>query len=378
VTGLSLAFAVTLAAVNARADGPSAEVVAVLASHDSRLADEIRRELASSRFEVLSADLGGRRWQDVARLVDGGRLSRGVAVEPNDRTLTVYTRPPGGDTVDARLVLSVDPADRMARRHACLSIVEFLHALGETDLGATSEAAQPPAASGTTKGTKTTTRTVSATGQPTPITRPASSAGTGAPPPVPSTGATAPITTAIAPAGPLPARNGGWQLGVATSFDVETGSGEPTSHLQFLARFPLGRHVFLAGRILWPLLAAQYRTAANDIGSWTFGTGLSLQYAFAPGARLRPYLGLGIGARFGLTETTPLAAAQSDQSLKVSGTFGIEVGVRYAVRPMLEVFFQLEAARNWLIPPPDENDLGRDNAANGEVARASIGITFES
>jgi hypothetical protein len=375
LAGLCLAFAVTLAAISARADGPSADVVAVIASHDSRLADEIRRELASSKFEVLSADLGGRRWQDVARLVDGGRLSRGVAVEPNDRTLTVYTRPPGGDTVDARLVLSVDPADRMARRHACLSIVEFLHALGETDLGTTSDTTAP--ASPTAQATKTAKTT--ATVQPTAVSRPASSGATGATQPGPATGSAAPITTAIAPAGAaLPARNGGWQLGVATSFDVETGSGEPTSHLQFLARFPLGRHVFLAGRILWPLLAAQYRTSANDIRSWTFGTGFSLQYAFAPGARMRPYLGLGIGARFGLTETTPLAAVQSDQSLKVSGTFGIEVGVRYAVRPMLEVFFQLEAARNWLIPPPDENDLGRDNAANGEVARASIGITFES
>jgi len=54
VTGLSLAFAVTLAAVSARADGPSAEVVAVLASHDSRLADEIRRALPSTAHIVAN------------------------------------------------------------------------------------------------------------------------------------------------------------------------------------------------------------------------------------------------------------------------------------------------------------------------------------
>jgi len=390
LVGLSLACALALTAAGARADGPSAEVVAVLAAHDSRLADEIRRELESSKFDVLSADLGGRRWQDVARLVDRGQLPRGVAVEPNDRTLTVYTRQPGGNSVDIRLVLSVDPGDRMARRHACLSVVEFLHALSESDLGG-SEPAQGAAAE--TRGAPGATPRARAgvparatsgpssrlTAAPADAAKPSPPAGPGPTAAGPSAASPTP-TTSLASGGPPlpPGRNGGWQLGVATTFDLETGAGEPTSHLQFLARFPLGRHVFLAGRILWPLLAAQYRTSDNDIRSWTFGTGISLQYAFAPAARLRPYLGVGIGARFGLTEATPLAAAQSDQSLNVSGAFGIEVGVRYAVRPLLEVFFQLEAARNWLIPPPDTEDKGRDSAANGEVARASIGITFES
>lgn len=344
----------------ARADGPSAEVVAVLAPHDSRLADEIRRELESSKFEVLSTDLGGRRWQDVARLVDGGRLQRGVAVEPSDRTLTVYTRAPGSSTVDVRLALSVDPADRMARRHACLSVVEFLHALSESDLGGSSETA-PTSPSQTTSAMGT--RGLA------PARPAAATAGAGATP-----AGTPAIATLVSP--PPAPRTGGWQLGVATTFDLETGAGEPTSHLQFLARFPMGRHVFLAGRILWPLLAAQYRTGDNDIRSWTFGTGFSLQYAFAAGARVRPYLGLGAGARFALAETTPMTASQSDQSLHVSGTFGIELGIRYAVRPLMEVFFQIEAARNWLIPPP--NDMTTDNGANGEAARASIGITFES
>jgi hypothetical protein len=358
LAGISVAIAIALfAADRARA----AEVVAVLAPHDSRLADEIRRELVSSKFEVLSADLAGRRWQDVAALVDGGRVLRGVAVEPNDRTLTVYTRPAGGSTVDIRLVLSVDPADRMARRHACLSVVEFLHALGEADQSVPSEGDQ-------TSGAR-------------PVAAPPGTARGRArvAPPSPAN-APGPVLAAPPPAAVTPSEHvgGGWQLGVATTIDFETGAGEPTSHLQFLARHPLSRHVLLCGRMLWPLLATQYRTGNADIRSWTFGAGAGLQYAFAPGARLRPYLGLALGARFGLAETTPLAAAQSDQSLNVSGTFGIEVGVRYAVRPLLEVFFQIEAARNWLIPPPRKDDTNGEEAANGEAARASIGITFES
>ena len=142
-------------------DGP-ATVVAVLGYHGSRLADEVKRELESSRFEVLSAEIGARRWQDVARAVDGGRLLHGVVVDENDRALTVYTRSLKKTDVDVRLVLSVDPADRMARRHACLSAVELLHALGATegalgasleDLGASrSRGAGPPGATSSNAG----------------------------------------------------------------------------------------------------------------------------------------------------------------------------------------------------------------------------------
>ena len=363
LAGVALTILLAVAGERAaRADGPISKVVAVLAPHESRLADEIRRELESSKFEVLSADLGGRPWQDVARVVDGGRLLRGVAVEPSDRTLTVYTRQVGAREVDVRLVLSVDPADRMARRHACLSVVEFLHALSESDLAATAEGSRPA-----------TPRVSARAGAPAPV--PGSSGPATSPP-----AATVQATSAAPPPGtvtPLP-RASGWQLGVGTTFDLETGAGEPTSHLQFLGRFPLGQHLSLCGRVLWPLLAAQYRTRDSDIRSWTFGTSASLQYALAPGHRLRPYFGLALGARLGLSENTPLSAPQSGQSLSVSGTFGIEVGVRYSIRPLLEVFFQLEAARSWLIPPPDAGDHLSDDAANGEAARAAIGITFES
>ena len=365
LAGVSLSIALVLALAGehaARADGSISKVVAVLAPHESRLADEIRRELESSKFEVLSADLGGRPWQDVARVVDGGRLLRGVAVEPSDRTLTVYTRPLGAHEVDVRLVLSVDPADRMARRHACLSVVEFLHALSESDPGAAAEGGRPSAPRGAARAGS------AAPG-------PASGGVAASPPPT-----TVQATGGVPPAGtppPLP-RASNWQLGVGTTFDLETGAGEPTSHLQFLARFPLGQHLSLCGRILWPLLAAQYRTGDSDIRSWTFVTSASLQYALAPSHRLRPYFGLALGARLGLAENTPLSAPQSGQSLSISGTFGIEVGVRYSIRPLLEVFFQLEAARSWLIPPPDKGDVPIDNAGDGEAARASIGITFES
>jgi hypothetical protein len=347
----------------ALADGPSA-VVAVLAPHDSRLADEIRSELESSKFDVLSADLGGRPWQEVARAVDGGHLFRGVAVEPNDRTLTVYTRQTGADAIDTRLVLSVNPADRMARRHACLSVVEFLHALSESEPTAPVPAGPPPTASAA-KSEATKAR-AGRDGTPT------------APPPtVVGTATVAPPSTPPASAPVTLAREGSWQMGVGTTFDLETGAGDPTSHLQFLARVPMGPHVAWCVRVLWPLLAAQFRNNGNDVRAWTFVGSVSLQYAFASGRRLRPFLGLSLGTRLGLTELTPLTASQSGESFTTSGTFGIEAGVRYSLGPVLQLFFQVEAARNWLLPP-DANASFERAPANGETARAAIGIMFES
>lgn len=342
-------------------DDVSSAVVAVLAPHESRLADEIRRELESSKFEVLSADLGARPWQDVARIVDGGRLHRGVAIESSDRTLTVYTRQPGNGAVDARLILSVDPADRMARRHACLSVVEFLHALSESEPAAPVEPGR------------------SSPGRPQPPSRDVGSdnQSPGQPPragAAPDAAAVSGRSTFMPMATP---REAAWQMGVGTTFDIETGPGEPTSHLQFLARVPFGPHIAICARVLWPLLAAQFRNDGNDVRAWTFDGNVSLQYSFVSNHRLRPFLGLAIGTRVGLSETTPLTASQSGQAFTTSGTFGIEAGVRYPLGAVLQMFFQVEATRNWLLPP--DGDAGYESAAaNGETARAAVGILFDS
>jgi opacity protein-like surface antigen len=328
------------------AEGP-ATVVAVLAPHESRLADEIKRELESSKFEVLSAEVGARRWQDAAREVDGGRLVRGVVVEQNDQTITVYTRQPAAGTVETRLVLSVDPADRMARRHAALSVVEFLHVLGQSVGSVQSEADE-------------TTR----------ARRPAKAAG--------AEPSRAPLPMGAEGGGPAPPSRPGWQIGAGTSFDVETNSGGPTSHLQFLGIIPFSVHVAFCARALWPLLAAQTRFNGSDVRSWTFGVAGSLQYTFRTDRRLRPFLGIGVGTRLGLTETTSsMSTSQSGQTLTTSATLGVEGGVRYSLGPFLQVFLELGAARAFLIPPVDMVNYERA-AADGESAHAAVGVMFES
>jgi outer membrane protein W len=158
---------------------------------------------------------------------------------------------------------------------------------------------------------------------------------------------------------------------------VETNGGGPTSHLQFIGRIPATPHLALCARALWPLLATEGRNGGDEFRAWSFGVGVSPQYTFSPRRRLRPYVGLGPGARLGITETSLMGALQSQVVFTFSVTLGIEAGVRYALSPLVQVFFELAAARAWLIPPRDATDSGRA-AANGESARATVGVLFES
>jgi len=127
-----------------------------------------------------------------------------------------------------------------------------------------------------------------------------------------------------------------------------------------------------------PLLAAQTRYEGSDVRSWTFGVAASLQYTFRPDRRLRPFLGMGVGTRLGLTETTSsMSTSQGGQTLTTSATLGVEGGIRYSLGPFLQVFFELGAARAFLIPPVDMVNYERA-AADGESAHAAVGVMFES
>jgi outer membrane protein W len=159
---------------------------------------------------------------------------------------------------------------------------------------------------------------------------------------------------------------------------VETNSGGPTSHLQFLGVIPFSAHIAFCARAKWPLLAAQTRYNGSDVRAWTFGAAASLQYNFRTDRRLRPFLGAGVGTRLGLTEATSTTSlSQSGQTLTTSATLGVEGGVRYSLGPFLQVFLELAAARAFLIPPVDVVNYERA-AANGEAAHAAVGLMFES
>ena len=84
-----------------------------------------------------------------------------------------------------------------------------------------------------------------------------------------------------------------------------------------------------------------------------------------------------MGGRLGIIEITSTNASQSNQLFPVSGTLGIETGVRYSLAPLVQVFFELSAARAWLIVPRRDDDLA-GGASDGESARASVGVLFTS
>ncbi|HEY8926491.1 MAG TPA: hypothetical protein VIU64_19045, partial [Polyangia bacterium] len=200
----------------------------------------------------------------------------------------------------------------------------------------------------------------------------ASSGAPGTPPPPSSSTSWEPSLDLAAGAADM-----GWQLGAATTFGVETRGGGPTSHLQFVGRIPATPHLALGARVLWPLLAISSRNSDGDVRAWSFGAAVTLEYTLAPRRRLKPYVGLAAGARLGIIEVTPTSAGQGSQFFPVSGTLGIEAGVRYSLAPLVQVFFELSAARAWLIVPRRSDDLARD-AADGEFARASVGVLFTS
>jgi opacity protein-like surface antigen len=186
-----------------------------------------------------------------------------------------------------------------------------------------------------------------------------------------SAGTSGTLDLAIAP------HDSGWQIGAGATFGVETNGAGPTSHLQFIGRIQATPHLALCARTLWPLLATEGRSNGNDVRAWSFGVGFSPQYTFAPRRRLRPYVGVGPGVRLGIAETSSMGALQSQVGFTFSVTLGIEAGVRYALSPLVQVFFEVAAARAWLIPPHEPTDSSRA-AANGESARATVGVLFES
>jgi len=107
--------------------------VIVLAPRSSRLADDLVRELKASGFVVIVAVMSNADWHADVGGFPATHPSHGVTVQGGDRLMTVFTRRAPTSPIEERFGLAVDPEDRMARRRACLSVVEYLRALSESD-----------------------------------------------------------------------------------------------------------------------------------------------------------------------------------------------------------------------------------------------------
>ncbi len=433
VTGLVFGLAVVLSNARATAFG-SPITVRLLAPRTSRLAEDLHREMTASGFSVVVLESKTTDWRVDARRLVGNDPVRGVVVRADEALMTVFTWVASTGSIQEHLEQIVEPGgDRLARRRACLSVVEYLRVLSENDppppidLGTAPPMARPPAPPATTRGpaqippgalspppppaflpppphaTSPPPSPPTSSGSSQRVSEnvssgllspgshpngPAPPAAPGSPlqPPYPagpatrdgvdSAAGTVPAPESPEPQFPAPMERA-WELGVGATLGLQASPGGPTSHLQFLWYLPLEWRLAICVRALWPILAGQFRTDGNDVRVWTFGAALGMQYLMkiAPG-RVRPFVGAALGARAALTETTPAAALQSRETFTPSLTLGADAGLRYTLSPLVSLFLEIGVVHGWLVPGVHRAPY-EERAANSDSIHASFGVVFE-
>src|SRR5882724_2346355 len=237
---------VAAAAAAERAGLTVAHPVGVVAPAGSRLAGELKRELAAANLSAVSMVTSDREWP--AEMTDLVALPylQGVVVGSDEGRMIVFSRAAVSGRVEVRFELRFDPNDRPARRRACLAVVESLRVLGE-ETPAPREVPAIAVTGGPPVPVPTPVRVASASPAPAPVIATAS-----APVSAPQPAARPPEVSASAsatPPAPEPREPG--VLGVATMLDVDRGLGSPMGHLQFMWFIPVrGRFAFRA-QTMW-------------------------------------------------------------------------------------------------------------------------------
>jgi len=323
----------SLAAAAARAQS---DLVALLAPSWSRVADDLRRELAASLFVLTVVDTASRPWREQAAAL--GDATRGVAVQSDESRAYVFTIGPAGE-VQIRADLPVPADDRVARRRLTFAVVEHLRLLAEE----THPRPPPPPPAGV---------------PPTPDARPL---------PATETSATPPRRTVFRP----------WGLGAATTINFDSYVGEPTSHVLFVGLWRISPHFDLSVRALWPVVGSRFNTEGVQVRMWTFGVGPGLVLRpLPPSARVQPYFAVGAGARAILADTTLQGGNVTNVSLTPAVQVDAEVGARFAIAPRAHLFFELQASLARHIGAVAQGSPERA-AANARSANAALGLLFE-
>jgi hypothetical protein len=320
----------------------------------SRLADELRRELAAAEIPSVSIFAGDAAWETTTA-DPGSRLrsiaeplsvSEGVMVAPGDGRMIVFSLEPSSSKADLRFELRFDPKDRPARRRACLAVVEELRALGEPQPPSTaperSEPRAPPEAG--------------ALGSNAPAPREVLSA-----------------TSSDVRSAPRPR-----MMGAATMLDVDRRFGAPMVHAQFTGLTPIGERLAFRVQAMWPLTGTDLRLGSDDARVWTFGVAMGLQYALARGdATWRPFAGIGTGSQILLTDTPVSAAADAGRAPFVpSANLRVDAGLRLTLTQRVQLFADLEVTRDWLLQSSRVTDYG-NSAANAVALHTSLGVLFD-
>jgi hypothetical protein len=325
------------------------ESVIVLGSHPSRLGDELVRELEAAGFALVRTNPAERGSWRSGPASAGGDQAHAIAVAADPDRVVVLER--DRDAIHIRLEVELDPRDRLARRRACLAVVEHLRVLA-----AGTERVSAPApvfAGGAVDGPpgalgSVTTVATEAGGPPTALAAPSSEA-----------------------------RFRGWALGAATTLNLDSALGEPTGHVQLLARFPLGPRWAARARGLWPLLGAQLQADGVYCRIWTFGAAVGVERAFAAApARLRPFVAAVVGTRFVLADVAWIETRQAHVSFTPGATIGLQAGARYQIVPRAQLLFELEVADAWALARGGPSRHARE-VTSARSAHASLGVLFE-
>ena len=377
MTGLAAALLCAGVVLAARAAHGAPHPVGVVAPAGSRLAGELKRELAAANLSSVTMVAMDRDWP--AEMTDLVALPylQGVVVGSDEGRMIVFSRAAVSGRVEVRFELRFDPSDRPARRRACLAVVESLRVLGEDT------ATQAPAP-GREPGARELPAAIAVTGGP-PVAVPEPERAVAMATPTPASAAATPIarppeataSVPALPAAPEPREPG--VLGVATMLDVDRALGAPMGHLQFMWFIPVHGRFAFRGQAMWPLMGTALRAGTTDVRIWTFGAAVGGQDSFAPAqARWRPYAGLATGTQLLLTDTAG-NGAEVDKPRAVfvpSANVRLQTGVRVVVASRLQVMGELEATRDWMLQSSNRADY-RDSAANGLAFHALLGVLFE-
>jgi hypothetical protein len=278
-------------------------------------------------------------------------LTRGVLVAPDERRVTVFERGGSAGGLTTRTDLRIDPDDRQIRRHACFAVVEYLRVM---TLGANGAAGDPGGGPG-------------AAGHP--------ARAPGSPVDVPA-GA---IVAAETGAGRPVLHRRPWTMGVAAKVDLDTALGESTGELEFVWHFRVGPHLGIRALMLWPLVGASFTRTDGSVRLWTFGTGVGVHYAFADSpAPVRPFVGVALGTRLTLVESSAPAMPENDGRTVVTPSLnvGVDIGLAVRIARFAELFFDSGATRDRLVPGIERSGVP-EAAANALSFYSAIGAMLE-
>jgi hypothetical protein len=321
---------------------PVRVAVVVPASARGRLGEELAQELTASGFAVSQFSLGDEEPRAFTGNLLRTRTDACVLVASDDRGVTIYLRAPGSGSALEHTQLHGEAADRPSRRRLSLAVVERLRRVeGEQDEAPADAAVSAPVVA--------------------------------APPMVTA----APVAVLPAAATPQPQGWRVWAFGASSALNLLSSRGTPTGHVVLQAERKTSDRVDFATSASWPVLGAQYTDPTGHfIRTWTFDAGAGVNLLLRERrAALRPVVGAALGLRLALSEGE-FEFRGSRVSLTPAAIGAVNLGLRYRLRPLIDLVLNTELSRGVILIKHSEFEYER-NTARERLLRIALGALFE-